>query len=696
VACVLSVFVLGYWFFPPVQEFGIRTPEDTTRALLFLIVATVIAWLGGTMQSQRRRALQAESTLRDVTRRIEVALQSSDIGIWELELTDDTFQHGRVVYTNARKQLGYGPPELLPGLADGIGLIHPEDRDRLPEAYRSLLAGETDRLEFEHRLRHRDGSYRTMLVRGAAIRDAAGKPVRVIGSRVDITERKQADAALQRSEERLLLATAALAGFLYDWDLLTNRLELFGGTEEVLGFRLAEIPAEVAWFESRVHPDDLARCWAAVRTALASGAAGYLNVYRFLHRDGHYVDVADRSRIIRDETGRPTRVVGGVSDISDRKRAEEALHASEERFRLATVALAGFVFDWDPIRDRVQFFGGLEEVLGFRPDKASRDGAWWRARIHPQDAPKARQIRDAALRGTDPSWAIEYRVQPRDGHYVEIVNRGRVAFDQTGRAVRLVGGMYDVSERRRLERERALLLEREREARAAAEVAARAHEDLLAVVSHDLRSSVNAVAICASALAERPNATEAEQEILAALKRATHWMNRQVRDLLDVASIEAGGLRIEARAELPALLLAAVEQLFAAASRERGLALTLAAAPDLPRVQADAERVIQALANLVTNALRFTEPGGRIALLAEPEPAGVRFTVEDTGLGIPLEDQPHVFERFWQKHPGKGEGGAGLGLAIVRGIVEAHGGEVGVESTLGQGSRFSFTIPTAN
>jgi signal transduction histidine kinase len=215
------------------------------------------------------------------------------------------------------------------------------------------------------------------------------------------------------------------------------------------------------------------------------------------------------------------------------------------------------------------------------------------------------------------------------------------------------------------------------------------------VVSHDLRSSVNAVAICASALAERPNATEGDQEVLGALQRATHWMNRQVRDLLDVARIEAGGLRIEARAESPAELLTAVEQLFAAPAHERGLALTLTAASDLPHVQADAERVIQALANLVTNALGFTEPSGRIALRAEPELAGVRFTVEDTGIGITLEDQAHVFDHFWQKHPGKGEGGAGLGLAIVRGIVEAHGGEVRVESTLGEGSRFSFTIPAA-
>jgi PAS domain S-box-containing protein len=373
-----------------------------------------------------------------------------------------------------------------------------------------------------------------------------------------------------------------------------------------------------------------------------------------------------------------------------------ALHASEERFRLASEALAGVVYDWDPGADRVQYFGGTEELLGFRRDEIPQDGEWWRARIHPEDVARTSKMREATLQSTVPSWLVEYRIRHRDGHYLDVVNRGRVVLDRNGRAVRVVGGVYDVTERRRLEHERAELLEREREARAAAEVAARAREDLLAVVSHDLRASVNAVAICASALAERPTVTTGEHEVLSALRRATHWMNRQVRDLLDVARIEGGGLAIEPRAEPPTGLLAVVEQMFAAPARERGIALSTVTDSDLPAVRVDAERIIQALANLVSNALRFTEPGGRIVLLARPEVAVVRFGVEDTGIGITAEDHPHLFCRFWPKHPGNGAGGAGLGLAIVRGIVEAHGGEVLVESTPGQGSRFSFTVPVAS
>jgi signal transduction histidine kinase len=127
------------------------------------------------------------------------------------------------------------------------------------------------------------------------------------------------------------------------------------------------------------------------------------------------------------------------------------------------------------------------------------------------------------------------------------------------------------------------------------------------------------------------------------------------------------------------------------------VALALQVPPGLPTVRADPERLLQALGNLVANALKFARDGGRITLRAEQRPTGVRLSVQDTGAGIAADDLPHVFDRYWQKRrAGGGKRGTGLGLAIVRGIVEAHGGTVDVESTPGEGSEFSFTIPALN
>lgn len=507
----------------------------------------------------------------------------------------------------------------------------------------------------------------------------------------------QAHMALRKSEERFQLASEPLAAFLYDYDLTTGLVERFGGLEEVVGFKPTQIPPTPDWWIERIHPEDIERVMRDAKQAFDSSATSYAHQYRMRHQQGHYIYIGDRGRIVRDQTGCPVRVLGGVSDISARKRAEEALHASEERFRLATEALAAFLYDWNPVTNHLEWFGGMEEVLGFRLDEVRPDVAWYRSRVHPDDLALVWHSGHEALESGARGHSNVYRIRHRDGHYIHVADRSRMVRDESGRAIRVLGGVSDISERLHLETERTELLQREHEARTAAEAASRARDEMLGVVSHDLRNPLAAIGLCASALSQSIEpGSESVQRMLASIKHSADSTDRLIEDLLDVSSIESGRLALETRAENPGYLLEQTADLFAAAASDHGVGLELRITPDLPAVLADAERVVQGLANLVTNSLKCTDRGGHITLGAEPDPSGVRFAVEDTGVGIAADDLPYVFDRFWQKHREGRQRSTGLGLAIVRGIVDAHGGQISVESTLGKGSRFSFTLPTAN
>jgi PAS domain S-box-containing protein len=377
-------------------------------------------------------------------------------------------------------------------------------------------------------------------------------------------------------------------------------------------------------------------------------------------------------------------------------QANTALRMDEERFRFATEVLAGFLYDWDLATDRVEWIGRSEEVVGFRVDEVTPDPVWYQSRMHPDDLAPVRESVRAAIDSTAPGYTVIYRVQHRDGHYVHVADRSRIIRDKAGRATRVLGGVSDISERLRLEAERTGLLQREHEARTAAEAAARHRDEMLGIVSHDLRNPLAAIGLCASALSESiETGSESVHRMLASIKHSADSTDRLIEDLLDVSSIDAGHLALEPRPESPRDLLALAMDLFATMAGERGVLLETETAPDLPLVQADAERVVQGLSNLLTNSMKFTPRGGRIRLQAEPHAGGVCFVVEDSGIGIAAEDLPYVFDRFWQKHHEGGERGTGLGLAIVRGIVNAHGGQIKVESTPGKGSRFSFTLPAA-
>jgi PAS domain S-box-containing protein len=227
--------------------------------------------------------------------------------------------------------------------------------------------------------------------------------------------------------------------------------------------------------------------------------------------------------------------------------------------------------------------------------------------------------------------------------------------------------------------------------------AVKARDDMIGIVSHDLRNPANAVKMLAnSVIAEGGMLPPSVVERVSIMRQAAEQIDRLIQDLLDVTRLEAGRLTVNPRPTPLGDLLELAAFALRPLATSQGITLATSISGPLPSVMADPDRVTQVISNLVGNAVKFTPTMGRIEIAAQREDGMVEVAVRDTGVGISEEQQPHVFDRFYQAPSGSARRhGAGLGLPIARGIIEAHGGRIWVESAVGQGTTVRFTLPVA-
>jgi len=535
-------------------------------------------------------------------------------------------------------------------------------------------------------------SPRALAVRVAACLRAA-RARRDADAREDdlLAEAQMATEALSRSEQRLqaFLNHSPLAAWITDEEgrflfLSQPYTRIFGiRREAALGKSVFELfPAVYAQaiYDNIRAVAETGGSLEDVGTApRPDGSVGHFLVYKFP---------------VHDELGR--RLVGGLAaDITEMKRSQDALRESEERFRLATQAISGMIYDWSMETNAVRRSQGLVGLLGYWPEEAESQLDWWKEQIHPEDVARIDREVFAAIEEGSPSFSVEYRLRHRDGRYLHVWEKGLVVRDPQGRALRVVGSTIDISDRKHAQEE----LER---AHHEAQAANEAKDRFLATLSHELRTPLTPVLAVVSSL-ESDSRFAGHTAELAMIRRNVELEARLIDDLLDLTRITRGKLELHRRdvdaRQVVQHAVATVEQ----ESRGKGLELAVELAAEEHRVWADAPRLTQVLWNLLSNAVKFTPPGGRITVRSWTEPAsslaGVRelaVEVRDTGIGIEPDVLPRIFDAFEQtdRRITRKFGGLGLGLAVSRAIVDLHGGRlVAVSAGRGQGAAFTIRMP---
>jgi len=376
------------------------------------------------------------------------------------------------------------------------------------------------------------------------------------------------------------------------------------------------------------------------------------------------------------------------------------LKALEQRWGLALQNAAFGVWDLDPVAHLVHYSPEWKLTLGYSGDDTPDSTSVWRARVHPEDLEPMKAALDAHLHGHTPAYSAEFRLRTASGHYRWVLSRGRVAVrDASGRALRVVGTLTDLTDRRELE---ALRAEHVRTV-----AAQRVKDEFLSRMSHELRTPLNAVIGFAQLLRNQLGTADlaTQRRHLGLIEQAGWQLLAMVNDVLDLTRAENGQLALQMAAVPVAEAWTAACQAHAALAAERGVAVHTGPLPAEAQVWADAQRLQQVLGQLLGNALKFNRPGGSVRLTVEPEPGEVprwRLRVQDTGLGIPSVQMPHLFEPFNRvgrpatRAPGEAPAeGVGLGLVLCRWLLQQMGGEISLQSTEGTGTTVQVLLPAA-
>jgi len=635
------------------EEVGWSPDFDGLRVLNRAIDASIAATVAHHAQEHERTLRATESKLHDILDHAPAAIYAKDLG-------------GRYLFVNRSFERNTGLRS-----ADVVGRT---DQELFPAEVACVFAANDQRvlqtgqpLESDEHVPSSDGPHIYQSLK-FPLPGEDGRSSAVCGISTDVTESRRVQRERDEARERLRRVITQLPVVLWATDAM-GFITLFEGKGlkamgvepgTMIGLHTSEAYAD--------RPDLLdaarrARAGETFNMEMELGGSWFM-------------------AYISPEVGPDGRVtsVSGVSlDITERRRAEEVLRQSETRYRLATLATRDVIYDWDLATGAIEWSELAAQQFRLEPGAGPRDIDWWTRHIHPEDRERvARDVQAVIDQGQD-HWRDEYRFHRGDGTWAVIEDRGRVVRDEQGRARRMVGAMHDVTERRAAEAE----------ARRRAEF----EQLLIGIVGHDLRNPISAITMASTTLLRREDLDERQRKVLGRILSSAERATRMLRDVLDFTQARlGGGIPMQPRPlDLHELTRQVVDEVRLAHPERR---LDLNCLGD-GAGSWDPDRLAQVITNLVINAIGYSPEPCPVLVRTHGTRGAVSLSVHNMGDPIPADLVPRLFEpmkRAERLEPRDGRG-LGLGLFIVKHIVDAHGGRLRVRSSARDGTLVTVRLP---
>ena len=609
---------------------------------------------------------QAEAALRLQNDRFELAVKASQAVLWQQDL-------------DLRFTWLYNPASGI----DGANAVGKREADLLERAedvatierlkHEVMRSGVGMRTEFSPQIQGVVHCFELLM---EPLTDAAGHITGLTGVAIDITERKNAEAAQRESSQYYRALAEASLEIPYRMSADWSTMQVLNGGDLVAS---SDGPlADWAWLEQNLPREEHARVRQAISDAIARVGLFEME-HRVLRPNGSTGWVRSRAVPLLDENKVLVAWFGAASDITDRKH-------SEERLRLAIAGSDLGTWHWDIRTDQLDWSERCLAIFGF-PARTAMTYEKFLGALHPEDRARAEDTVQSALQN-----GSEYRIELRsvwpDGSVHWALSLGRAYYDAAGEPTRMEGIALDITERKKIEQN---LIK----ATAIAEKANRAKSDFLSAMSHELRTPLNSILGFAQLLeADTPEPSPAQRQKIEHILKGGWYLLELVNELLDLAQIESGKLNLAHEPFMLTEVMIECQTMVEPLARERAITLTFPAVGLPGHMCADRTRVKQILINLLSNAIKYNKPQGEVNVAVKLGAADtIRVSIQDTGEGLESDKLAQLFQPFNRLGKETGpEQGTGIGLAMTKHLVEAMGGVIGVESEVGVGSVFWFEL----